>query len=363
MHRILGAFSYLHAAGMVYCDMKPDNFMLEGTPPDVKLIDMGGVRRLDDPGGELYGTRGYSAPKRARAHRGLRPVHDRPHAGRIADGIPLPERYEFDLPPPEEQEVLAGTSRCIVLLKATQRDPNLRFQSADEMADQLAGVLREVVAAPVRPSPPTARTFRAMPWRCTRNSTPQSQTASRLESAARRSGRRLSALDLHREQTFAGGRDVREGSRNCSIPGNWNSAWRGPDRAGIVFRGRGVARPVRQGGPFDWRLAWIAGYSLLAQGRAAAAYTAFDQVYNELPGEPAVSWRWPWRPRPPATTPLPSRLYDLVSTTDPSYVTASFGLARCLARGASGPERSPPMNACRPVPACTRGRKSGWPAC
>ncbi len=69
VHRILGAFSYLHAAGMVYCDMKPDNFMLEGTPPDVKLIDMGGVRRLDDPSGDVYGTRGYSAPKQARAPR------------------------------------------------------------------------------------------------------------------------------------------------------------------------------------------------------------------------------------------------------------------------------------------------------
>src|SRR5262249_58735537 len=57
-HRILGAFAYLHAQGLVYCDFKPENFMLEGNPPDVKLIDMGGVRRLDDPGGDIYGTVG-----------------------------------------------------------------------------------------------------------------------------------------------------------------------------------------------------------------------------------------------------------------------------------------------------------------
>ena len=46
IHRILSAFAYLHAQGLVYCDFKPDNVMLEGN--DVKLIDMGGVRRLDD---------------------------------------------------------------------------------------------------------------------------------------------------------------------------------------------------------------------------------------------------------------------------------------------------------------------------
>ena len=66
MHRILGAFAYLHRAGLVYCDMKPDNFMVEGDPPDMKLIDMGGVRRLDDSGGDIYGTRGYALPKRGK---------------------------------------------------------------------------------------------------------------------------------------------------------------------------------------------------------------------------------------------------------------------------------------------------------
>ncbi|HEY9598739.1 MAG TPA: serine/threonine protein kinase [Cyanophyceae cyanobacterium] len=51
IHRILSAFSYLHSLGLVYCDFKPDNVMLEGN--DVKLIDMGGVRRIDDPHGDI----------------------------------------------------------------------------------------------------------------------------------------------------------------------------------------------------------------------------------------------------------------------------------------------------------------------
>jgi serine/threonine-protein kinase PknG len=61
IHRILSAFAYLHSLGLVYCDFKPDNIMIEGG--DVKLIDLGGVRRIDDPDGDIYGTVGYSAPE------------------------------------------------------------------------------------------------------------------------------------------------------------------------------------------------------------------------------------------------------------------------------------------------------------
>ena len=80
-------------------------------------------------------------------------------------------------------------------------------------------------------------------------------------------------------------------------------------------------------------MAWYRGYSLLAQGQAAAAYTAFDQVYNELPGEPAVKLAVALAAEAAGDDVTASRLYDLVSTTDPSFVTATFGLARCLSRG------------------------------
>ncbi len=60
IHRVLPAFGYLHDRGMVYCDFKPQNAMLED---DVKLIDLGGVRRVVDTEGEVYGTKGYFAPE------------------------------------------------------------------------------------------------------------------------------------------------------------------------------------------------------------------------------------------------------------------------------------------------------------
>ena len=61
IHAILPAFGYLERQGLVYCDFKPDNVMLE--EDDVKLIDMGGVRRVDDTDGDVYGTVGYTAPE------------------------------------------------------------------------------------------------------------------------------------------------------------------------------------------------------------------------------------------------------------------------------------------------------------
>ena len=58
---VLPAFSYLHDLGLVYCDFKPDNLIQVGDA--VKLIDLGGVRRIDDQDSAIYGTVGYQAPE------------------------------------------------------------------------------------------------------------------------------------------------------------------------------------------------------------------------------------------------------------------------------------------------------------
>ena len=57
---ILPAFGYLHDRGLVYCDFKPDNVIQ--TEEQLKLIDMGGVRYINDDG-PIYGTVGYQAPE------------------------------------------------------------------------------------------------------------------------------------------------------------------------------------------------------------------------------------------------------------------------------------------------------------
>ena len=61
MIEVLPALGYLHSLGLVYCDFKPDNVIQ--TEEQLKLIDMGGVRRIDDEDSAIYGTVGYQAPE------------------------------------------------------------------------------------------------------------------------------------------------------------------------------------------------------------------------------------------------------------------------------------------------------------
>ena len=147
IHRILPAFAYLHNMGLVYCDFKPDNVMLE--KDDVKLIDMGGVRRIDDSQGDIYGTVGYSAPE---AGEGPTPVSDLYTVGRslavlLTEIHGFASEHRYSLPGPNEDALFAqheSLYRC--LLKATAEKADDRFEAAEEMTEQLLGVLREVVA-------------------------------------------------------------------------------------------------------------------------------------------------------------------------------------------------------------------------
>src|SRR6185312_5651838 len=56
-------------------------------------------------------------------------------------------KYPNSLPPQSEYTALGNFDSLYRLLeRATAANPDDRFQSADEMSDQLTGVLREVVA-------------------------------------------------------------------------------------------------------------------------------------------------------------------------------------------------------------------------
>jgi serine/threonine-protein kinase PknG len=82
--------------------------------------------------------------------------------------------------------------------------------------------------------------------------------------------------------------------------------------------------------PWDWRILWYKGRSFMAQKKAKEAQAAFDQVYFDLPGELVPKLALGLAAEMANNYKLAIHMYDLVSRTDPSYVSAAFGLARCL---------------------------------
>ncbi|MDT5077941.1 MAG: serine/threonine-protein kinase PknG [Mycobacterium sp.] len=145
MLEILPALGYLHSVGLVYNDLKPENIML--TEEQLKLIDLGAVSRINSFG-FLYGTPGYQAPEIVKT--GPTVATDIFTVGRTLAAMTLNlrtrnGRYVDGLP--DEDLLLAQyDSFGRLLRRAIDPDPRRRFASADEMAGQLLGVLREVVA-------------------------------------------------------------------------------------------------------------------------------------------------------------------------------------------------------------------------
>ena len=146
---VLPAFQYLHDLGLVFCDFKPDNLIQVGD--GIKLIDLGGVRRLDDLDSAIYGTTGYQAPEVPLV--GPSVASDIYTIGRTLIVLAMEFRgyqstYVASLPPVDQTPLFREhDSFYRLLLKACAPDPADRFVSADELRVQLLGVLREVVGA------------------------------------------------------------------------------------------------------------------------------------------------------------------------------------------------------------------------
>ncbi|GLP77816.1 serine/threonine-protein kinase PknG [Mycobacterium antarcticum] len=145
MLEILPALGYLHSVGLVYNDLKPENIMV--TEEQLKLIDLGAVSRLNSYG-FLYGTPGYQAPEIVKT--GPTVGTDIYTVGRTLAALTLDLRTRngrYDDGLPDDDPVLAQhDSFGRLLSRAIDPDPRRRFGSAEEMAGQLIGVLREVVA-------------------------------------------------------------------------------------------------------------------------------------------------------------------------------------------------------------------------
>jgi serine/threonine-protein kinase PknG len=336
---ILPAFAYLHRLGLVYNDFKPDNVMVYGD--DVKLIDLGAVTRVDNANVALFGTDGFQAPEVPSV--GPSVASDlytiaRCLAVLILDFRGYQTRYRHALPSPQEQPLLAEQeSLHRFLLKGTAESPDDRFQSADEMGEQLLGVLREVVARRERsPRPAASSLFGAdlqalhahagappvePDWRFlpTLKVNPADPAASFVVN--------VSALSDPPQQL----RLLGEAISQAQVP-DTAEVELGVARA-LIWMGRlnEAARRldlIAQQDPWDWRVTWYRGVSLLTEGRAAEARQAFEDVSMDLPGELCPKLAEALAAELADDPARAARLYDVVSTTDPGFTSACFGLAR-----------------------------------
>jgi serine/threonine-protein kinase PknG len=332
IHRILLAFGYLHRMGLVYCDFKPDNFMVE--EDDVKLIDMGGVRRLDDLGGDIYGTKGYSAPEATDSPSIPSDLYTvaRTLTVLIMD-FKFTSTYEFSLPKPEEQALFQKyDSLYLWLLRATQTDPDDRFQTADEMAEQLLGVLREIVAADTGTARPADSTI-FLPA--------SSDSQIPIDSIDYRllPGLRVDPFDQAANAILSAGTSTPE----IRLKAYELAAKKFPEsveaqlRAAEIRIGMGsyteadvILAAVEKHDPFEWRVSWYRGCARLAAKRGKEAAQAFDRVVAELPGELAPKLAVAMAAELSGDFQRAARYYDTVSRTDPGISVAVFGLARCL---------------------------------
>ncbi|ACU71080.1 serine/threonine protein kinase [Catenulispora acidiphila DSM 44928] len=335
---ILPAFGYLHSLGLVYNDFKPDNIIQ--SEEQLKLIDMGGVIQMDDEDSAIYGTKGYQAPEIAQD--GPSVESDLYTVGRTLavltslDSRAYQTTYLDSLPSPSEVPLFARHESFYKLLqRATDKDPAMRFGSAEQMAQQLTAVLREVLSLEEdKPHPGASVMFgpevrvpstsaerpelrevvRALPVPLVDRDDPGAQFLAGL-----------GAVDLV-EQRFALEKSpLLAASQEIQL------------RLVLVATSEGdFSTAVRKLDEFenanggDWRTFWYRGLIQLASGVITQAARMFTAVYDALPGEPAPKLALGACAELLGDFETASRYYGMVWRTDTGYVSAAFGLARAL---------------------------------
>ncbi|QLJ00363.1 protein kinase [Streptomyces sp. NEAU-sy36] len=365
----LEALGHLHSRNLLYCDFKVDNAIQ--TEDQLKLIDMGAVRRMDDDESAIYGTVGYQAPEVAET--GPSVASDLYTVGRTLAVLTFDFQgyttvYADSLPDPDTIEVFRRyESFYRLLVRATDPDPDRRFGSAQEMAEQLTGVLREVVALRSGQARPALSTLFGPEVRVTDTELfpPLAGDVSRL--GARETGGRgrrrpvaapappvsslvrpvdvpAAALALPVPLVDPGDPDAGFlAGLVASAPGELIGALAAAPARSVETRLREVRARLETGDrhgalaglaaldeerPEDWRVVWCRGVAALVTGDFEGAALAFDAVYDAFPGEAAPKLALALCAEVLGQLDNAAEYYHLVWATDLSYVSAAFGLAR-----------------------------------
>ncbi|MEU7206954.1 tetratricopeptide repeat protein [Streptomyces sp. NPDC044989] len=432
----LEALGHLHSRKLLYCDFKVDNAIQ--TEDQLKLIDMGAVRRMDDDESAIYGTVGYQAPEVADV--GPSVASDLYTVGRTLAVLTFDFQgyttvYADSLPDPDNIDVFRRyESFYRLLVRATDPDPARRFASAQEMAEQLTGVLREVVSLQTGRARPAVSTLFGPEVRVT-----DTELFPRLDGEVSRLGARPVRARGRRGGSGAapapaGGPDPAlpggtgpavgapggtvahappagpagtpgtttgaPGGASASLPGAVSSVGGlGTAASGLVkaadaptatlalpvprvdaadpnagflaglmasapaelltalaaapapstetrlreIRARlengdtsgalAVLRDLEDERPDDWRVVWYRGLVTLVTGAHEDAALAFDAVYDAFPGEIAPKLALGLCAEVLGQLDNAAEYYRLVWASDPSHVSAAFGLARVQLAG------------------------------
>jgi serine/threonine protein kinase len=156
-HQTASALSYAHARGVVHRDIKPSNLLLDAA--GVVWITDFGLAKTGDLGmtasGDILGTIRYMAPERFRGHCDARSdtyalgltlyelltlhpafAHD--------DRLQLIEQIRRAEPaPPRTLDRKVPRDLETIVLKAIDKDPKRRYQSADELGEDLQRFLAD----------------------------------------------------------------------------------------------------------------------------------------------------------------------------------------------------------------------------
>ena len=257
-------------------------------------------------------------------------------------------RHKHTLPGPDEEPLFAlFGSYYRVLKRATHNNPVLRFTSAEEMADQLTGVLREVMALGTgRPRPGQStvfgvetRTFGSGMVVGERGSLPSPDP---LEVAS------ILPLPLVDSGDPAAGTLA---SITATEPAEVVEALASAPQDSIEVRLRMVRARLELNDmraaaaeldaarrlvtdPADWRPDWYQGLIAIATRRPGDATAAFEKVYDAVPGEIPPKLALAISAEYAGNYFAAARYYELVWRTDRAWVSAAFGLSRVyLAQG------------------------------
>ncbi|MEU6808164.1 tetratricopeptide repeat protein [Streptomyces sp. NPDC046831] len=380
----LEALGHLHSRNLLYCDFKVDNAIQ--TEDQLKLIDMGAVRRVDDEESAIYGTVGYQAPEVAEV--GPSVASDLYTVGRTLAVLSFDFQgytnvFADRLPDPDTIEVFRRyESFYRLLVRATDPDPARRFASAQEMAEQLTGVLREVVSLQTGHARPALSTLFGPELRVTDTELfpALDGDVSRLGARTGRGRRRRAAAAGAAAGAVAGlpggAPDAGGGTPGIvrtvdapaaalalpvphvdpsdpnagflaglltSSPAELVAALAAVPSPSAETRLRQVRawletgepagaltalRSLEEDDPGDWRVVWYRGLTALVTGDHEDAALAFDAVYDAFPGEIAPKLALGLCAEVLGQLDNAAEYYRLVWSADPSHVGAAFGLAR-----------------------------------